>query len=169
MKNVRISIAVLACMLAAGGVCAQQSPPYPSRPIRFVLPFGAPGGAPDIVARLIAPRLTEAWGQQIVIEPRVGAGGTIGTEVVANAAPDGYTLLLTSPSHAINVTLYAKLPYDPVADFVPITQLVEVPNILVIHPSLPAQERDRRRNLDSRRARADRAAALLPAGHAAGR
>ena len=123
-------------MLAAATACAQQ---YPAKPIRFVLPFGAPGGAPDIVARLLAPRLTEALGQQIVIEPRVGAGGTIGTEVVANAAPDGYTILLTSPSHAINVTLYSKLPYDAVADFVPITQLVEVPNILVIHPSLPAR------------------------------
>ncbi len=104
-----------------------------------MLPFGAPGGAPDIVARLLAPKLTEAWSQQIVVDPRVGAGGTIGTEVVANAAPDGYTILLTSPSHAINVTLYSKLPYDAVADFVPITQLVEVPNILVIHPSLPAR------------------------------
>jgi tripartite-type tricarboxylate transporter receptor subunit TctC len=133
---VRISTWLIACALAAGSACAQQ---YPAKPVRFVLPFGAPGGAPDIVARLLAPRLTEAWGQQIVIEPRVGAGGTIGTEVVANAAPDGYTILLTSPSHAINVTLYAKLPYDTVADFAPITQLVEVPNILVIHPSLPAR------------------------------
>jgi len=122
--------------LAAVSACAQQ---YPVKPIRFVLPFGAPGGAPDITARLIAPKLTEAWGQQVVVEPRVGAGGTIGTEVVATAAPDGYTILLTSPSHAINVTLYAKLPYDAVADFIPITQLVEVPNILVIHPSLPAR------------------------------
>ena len=79
-----ISIALIAGALAAGGVCAQQ---YPVKPIRFVLPFGAPGGTPDIVARVIAPKLTEAWGQQVVVEPRVGAGGTIGTEVVANAAP----------------------------------------------------------------------------------
>ncbi|MEO7725861.1 MAG: tripartite tricarboxylate transporter substrate binding protein [Burkholderiales bacterium] len=127
-----MSAAVLVC----GTTHAQQ---YPAKPIRFVLPFGAPGGAPDITARLLAPKLTEALGQQIVIEPRVGAGGTIGTEVVANAAPDGYTILLTSPSHAINVTLYPKLAYDAVADFVPITQLVEVPNILVVHPSLPAR------------------------------
>jgi tripartite-type tricarboxylate transporter receptor subunit TctC len=139
---IRIALALTACALAPGGAGAQPSaqyPQYPVKPVRFVLPFGAPGGAPDIVARLLAPRLTEAWGQQIVIEPRVGAGGTIGTEVVATAAPDGYTILLTSPSHAINVTLYPKLPYDAVADFVPITQLVEVPNILVIHPSLPAR------------------------------
>jgi tripartite-type tricarboxylate transporter receptor subunit TctC len=135
-RFIRISLALFAGVLAAGGACAQQ---YPARPVRFVLPFGAPGGSPDIIARLVAAKLTEAWGQQIVVEPRVGAGGTIGTEVVANAAPDGYTLLLTSPSHAINVTLYPKLAYDPVADFAPISQLVEVPNILVIHPSLPAR------------------------------
>ena len=126
----------LIAALAANHAFAQQ---YPVKPVRFVLPFGAPGGAPDITARLLAPKLTEALGQQIVIEPRVGAGGTIGTEVVAKAEPDGYTILLTSPSHAINATLYSKLPYDPVADFAPITLLVEVPNILVIHPSLPAR------------------------------
>jgi len=133
---VRQLIAIVATTLAASCACAQQ---YPAKPVRFVLPYGAPGGSPDIIARTIGAKLTEAWGQQIVVEPRVGAGGTIGTEVVANAAPDGYTILLTSPSHAINVTLYSKLAYDAVADFVPITQLVEVPNILVIHPSLPAR------------------------------
>ena len=127
---------LLAAALCSAGVCAQQ---YPARPIRFVLPFGAPGGAPDTLARTIAPKLSEALGQQIVVEPRVGAGGTIGTEAVAVAAPDGYTVLLTSPSHAINATLYRKLPYDPVADFTPITLLAEVPNVLVIHPSLPAR------------------------------
>ena len=134
--SARVSVASIACVLAAAGACAQ---PYPAKPVRFVLPYGAPGGSPDIIARTIGAKLTEAWGQQVVVEPRVGAGGTIGTEVVANAVPDGYTLLLTSPSHAINVTLYPKLPYDAVADFIPITQLVEVPNILVIHPSLPAR------------------------------
>jgi tripartite-type tricarboxylate transporter receptor subunit TctC len=135
MQNAAL-FSLTAIAIITGTASAQQ---YPVKPVRFVLPFGAPGGAPDIVARLIAPKLTDAWGQQIVVEPRVGAGGTIGTEVVANAAPDGYTILLTSPSHAINVTLYSKLPYDAVSDFVPITQLVEVPNILVIHPSLPAR------------------------------
>lgn len=131
-----VSIVLTAGTLAADNAAAQQ---YPAKPIRFVLPFGASGGTPDIIARLIAPKLTEAWGQQVIVEPRVGAGGTIGTEVVAKAEPDGYTILLTSPSHAINVTLYPKLNYDAVADFAPITQLVEVPNILVIHPSLPAR------------------------------
>jgi tripartite-type tricarboxylate transporter receptor subunit TctC len=136
MFSIRNAMTLFACLLATGGACAQQ---YPVKPVRIVLPFGAPGGAPDITARLIAPKLTEAWGQQIVIEPRVGAGGTIGTEVVFNSAPDGYTLLLTSPSHAINATLYPKLPYDAVTDFIPISKLVEVPNILIIHPSLPAR------------------------------
>ncbi len=135
-RNAGAFIVVAALVATAAPACAQQ---YPSRPIRLVLPFGAPGGTPDIIARLIAPKLTEAWGQQVIVEPRVGAGGTIGTEVVANAPPDGYTILLTSPSHAINVTLYPKLNYDAIADFAPITQLVEVPNILVIHPSLPAR------------------------------
>jgi tripartite-type tricarboxylate transporter receptor subunit TctC len=130
------ALALLACLLAANAATGQQ---YPSKPVRIVLPFGAPGGAPDITARLMAPKLTEAWGQQIVIDPRVGAGGTIGTEAVFNSAPDGYTLLLTSPSHAINATLYPKLPYDAVTDFIPISKLVEVPNILIIHPSLPAR------------------------------
>ncbi|MDB5807890.1 MAG: Tricarboxylate transport protein TctC, partial [Betaproteobacteria bacterium] len=136
MRNYNNVILPAALSLLAAGAWAQQ---YPVKPVRFVLPFGAPGGAPDIVARLIAPKLTETWGQQVVVEPRVGAGGTIGSEVVANASPDGYTILLTSPSHAINVTLYSKLPYDTVNDFIPVTQLVEVPNILVIHPSLPAR------------------------------
>src|SRR5258705_11687803 len=100
-----ISVALIAGPLAAGGACAQQ---YPAKPVRFVLPFGAPGGAPDITARTIAAKLTETWGQQIVIEPHVGAGATIGTEVAANARPDGYTTLSTSPSQATNATLTAK-------------------------------------------------------------
>ncbi len=135
MKSTLI-VLVTVLMIAPGGTGAQ---PYPARPVRFVLPFGAPGGAPDTIARLLAPKLSEALGQQVVVDPRVGAGGTIGTEVVANAAPDGHTILLTSPSHAINATLYRKLPYDPVSDFAPITLLAELPNILVIHPSLPAR------------------------------
>src|SRR5687768_15052314 len=136
MKSPSILAVLLAAALACGAVCAQQ---YPTKPVRFILPFGAPGGAPDTIARMLAPKLSDALGQQVVVEPRVGAGGTIGTEVVANATPDGYTVLLTSPSHAINATLYRKLPYDPVADFTPISLLAEVPNILVIHPSLPAR------------------------------
>jgi tripartite-type tricarboxylate transporter receptor subunit TctC len=97
------------------------------------------GGAPDTIARTVAPKLTEAWGHQILVDPRTGAGGTIATEIVARAPPDGYTLLLASPSHAINSFLYSKLPYDPVADFAAVTLAADVPNIIVIHPTVPAR------------------------------
>jgi tripartite-type tricarboxylate transporter receptor subunit TctC len=112
---------------------------YPAKPVRLVLAFGAPGGAPDTIARTVAPKLTEAWGHQILVDPRTGAGGTIATEIVAKAPSDGYTLLLASPSHAINSFLYGKLPYDPVADFAPVTLAADVPNIVVIHPTVPAR------------------------------
>jgi tripartite-type tricarboxylate transporter receptor subunit TctC len=112
---------------------------YPSKPIRWVLAFGAPGGAPDTIARTVGPKLTEAWGQQIIVDPRTGAGGTIATEIVAKSPPDGYTILLASPSHAINSFLYGKLPYDPVADFAPVSRIADVPNIVVVHPSVPAR------------------------------
>lgn len=118
---------------------AQTAPAYPGKPIRWVLAFGAPGGAPDTIARTIGPKLTEAWGHQVIVDPRTGAGGTIATDIVAKAQPDGYTILLASPSHAINGALYSRLPYDPVADFAPVTHLADVPNIVVVHPSVPAR------------------------------
>ena len=125
-------------MIAAlAGPCGAQQ--YPTKPVRLVLAFGAPGGAPDTIARTVTPKLTEAWGQQILVDPRTGAGGTIATEIVAKAPPDGYTLLLASPSHAINSFIYSKLSYDPVADFAPVTHAADVPNIVVIHPSVPAR------------------------------
>ncbi|HEV7799498.1 MAG TPA: tripartite tricarboxylate transporter substrate binding protein [Burkholderiales bacterium] len=112
---------------------------YPKRPVRMVLSFGAPGGAPDTIARTLAPKLSEMWGQQLVVDPRSGAGGILGTEIVAKAAPDGYTLVLVSPSHAINPALHAKMPYDALRDFSAVTQLAEVPNILSVHPGVPAR------------------------------
>ncbi len=112
---------------------------FPTRPVRFILAFGAPGGAPDVAARLIQPKLTEVWGQQVIVDGRSGAGGIVGTEAAAKAAPDGYNYLITSPAHAINPALYSKLPYDPVADFMPVSLLVDVPNIVVVHPSVPAR------------------------------
>jgi tripartite-type tricarboxylate transporter receptor subunit TctC len=130
-----IGIAALGAVLAvvAGAASAQA---WPERPVRLVLSFGAPGGTPDITARLIAPRLTELWGgRQLVVDPRSGAGGVLGTDIVAKAAPDGYTLVMVSPAHTINPAL-RKLPYDSVKDFVPVTKVVEVPNILSIHPPL---------------------------------
>lgn len=112
---------------------------YPARPLRFVSPF-SPGGTTDTLARLIGQKLTETWGQSVVIENRPGAGGTIGAEAVARAAPDGYTLLLTSVgAHAVSPALRSKLAYDAVRDFSPITQVASGHNILVVHPSLPVR------------------------------
>jgi tripartite-type tricarboxylate transporter receptor subunit TctC len=118
---------------------AADALPYPSKPLRFVVPFPA-GGPLDIAARVIGQELTRAWKQPVVIDNRPGAGGNIGAEFVAKSAPDGYTILMGAVStHAINVSLYRKLPYDPVTDFAPVTLVAIVPNVLVVHPSLPAQ------------------------------
>ncbi len=110
---------------------------YPERPVRLIVPF-APGGGADIVARFVGQRLTEAWGQQVVIDNRGGASAMIGTEAAARAAPDGYTLFLGTNQLAINPALYKKLLYDPVRDFAPVTQLATAPLILVVHPGLAA-------------------------------
>ena len=115
---------------------AVQAQAWPSKPIRYIVIF-APGGTTDILARLIAPKLSDALGQPVVVENRPGAGGNVGAEMLAKAAPDGYTIGSgTVSSHAINATLYSKLPYDPVKDFSPITMLATLPNMLVVHPSL---------------------------------
>jgi len=112
--------------------------PYPSKPIRLVVPF-PPGGSLDVVARAIGQKLSEAWGQPVVIDNRPGAGGNIGADVVAKSVPDGYTILEGALStHAVNVSLYAKMPYDPIRDFAPITLVAVTPNVLVLNPSLPA-------------------------------
>jgi len=111
---------------------------YPEKPIRLVVPFSA-GGNTDIFARTIAPKITEAWGQQVIVDNRGGAGGTIGTEIVSRATPDGYTLLFVSGSHVINPNLYRHLPYDTVRDFAPVSLVVDVPSLLVAHPSVPAR------------------------------
>ena len=122
----------LACPVA---VTAQD---YPVKPIRIIVPFGA-GSATDALARTIGPKMTEMWGQQVIVENRPGAGSVVGTGVAAKAPPDGHTLLVVSASHAINATLYSKLPFDPVKDFAGITPLALIPNILIVHPSLPAR------------------------------
>jgi tripartite-type tricarboxylate transporter receptor subunit TctC len=132
----RISAALLALLSTAA---TAQTTDYPKRPVRLVLSFGAPGGAPDTIARTLAPKLSELWGQQLVIDPRQGAGGIVGTEIAAKSAADGYTLVLVSPSHAINPALHAKMPYDSVRDFVPVTQLAETANILLANPTVPAR------------------------------
>jgi tripartite-type tricarboxylate transporter receptor subunit TctC len=121
---------------SAGGADAL---PYPSKPLRFVVPFPA-GGPLDIAARVIGQELNRAWKQPVLIDNRPGAGGNIGADFAVKSAADGYTILMGAVStHAINVSLYRKLPYDPVADFAPITLVAIVPNVLVVHPSLPAQ------------------------------
>jgi tripartite-type tricarboxylate transporter receptor subunit TctC len=127
---------LLACALLAGHAQAQDS--YPSRPLRFILPF-PPGGGTDILGRLLADRLSTSLGQPVVTENRGGAGGNVGAEAAARAAPDGYTIVLVAPSLAISPTLYSKLNYDPVRDFAPIGLVASFPNVMITHPSVPAQ------------------------------
>ncbi len=119
---------------------AHAQPAYPAKAIRFIVPF-PPGGPLDIVARLIGQELNRAWGQPVLVDNRPGAGGNIGADVVAKAPADGYTILMGAVStHAINVWLYSKLPYDPIKDFAPVTLVTSVPNVLVVHPSVPAKD-----------------------------
>ena len=115
-----------------------QAQSYPTKQIRFVVPF-APGGGNDILGRVVALKLNEAFGVPVVVDNRGGAGGTIGTEIVAKSPPDGYTLLINNVSLAVNVTLYPKLPYDTLKDLEPVSLAGRQPNILVVHPSLPAK------------------------------
>lgn len=110
---------------------------YPSKPVSMIVPYPA-GGATDVVARAVAERLTQAWGQTVIVENRAGAGTTIGASTVARARGDGYTLFMTTSAHTISGHLYSKLNYDPVKDFAPITLVTKVPLVLVINPSIPA-------------------------------
>ncbi len=129
-----IRVLLVALMLAAGTAQAQS---FPSKPIRIIVPFG-PGGAADSLPRLIAPKLTEAWGQPVIIENRTGAAGNIGMEAGARAAPDGYTLTSAPVGNlAINPQIYSKMPYDVFKDFTPISLIGSVHNVLVVHPSVP--------------------------------
>ncbi|MCW5603733.1 MAG: tripartite tricarboxylate transporter substrate binding protein [Burkholderiales bacterium] len=111
---------------------------YPVKPIRFIVPFPA-GGNADAIARPLADKLAERWGQQVVIDNRGGAGGVIGESLAAQALPDGYTILYVSIAHAVNRSLHKKLPYDPVKDFEPVVLAVSVPNMLVVHQAVPAR------------------------------
>jgi len=112
--------------------------PYPTKPIRMIVPY-SPGGNTDVFARLIAQRLTQAWGQQVVVDNRAGGSTLIGTELVARAIPDGYTIMLTTLTFTVSPSLYKKLPYDTLKDFTPITLAVMLPNVLVVHPAVPAK------------------------------
>jgi tripartite-type tricarboxylate transporter receptor subunit TctC len=128
------TVALVLALLALP--CAVNAQSYPAKPIRVIVPFAA-GGVADVVGRIVMAKLTEALHQQVVIDNRGGAGGTIGSDLGAKAPPDGYTLTLPAASHTTTPGLYKKLPFDPVKDFAGITQLVTVPYILVVHPSLP--------------------------------
>jgi tripartite-type tricarboxylate transporter receptor subunit TctC len=128
-----------ACAFAALAISAAHAEVYPSKPIRMIVAY-PPGGGTDIVGRVVAQKLGEALGQAVVVENRGGASGNIGTEIAARAAPDGYTILMGNVApNAINVSLFKNLPYDPVADFAPITLVASTPNILVVHPNTPAR------------------------------
>lgn len=125
-----------AAPLAIPGTALAQA--YPAKAIRFVVPF-APGGGNDILGRVIAQKLHEGFGVPVVVDNRGGAGGTIGTDIVAKSPPDGYTMLINNVSLAVNVTLYSKLPYDTLKDLEPVSLAGRQPNILVVHPSLPVK------------------------------
>jgi tripartite-type tricarboxylate transporter receptor subunit TctC len=129
------SLLAIALALTCTAPGAQE---FPAKPIRFVVPFAA-GSATDALARIIGQKMTEAWAQQVIVENRPGAGSVVGTAVAAKSPPDGYTLLMVSASHAINATLYAKLPFDPIKDFAGVTPVALIPNILILHPSVPAK------------------------------
>jgi tripartite-type tricarboxylate transporter receptor subunit TctC len=117
---------------------ATAAQPYPNKPIRMVVPF-PPGGATDLLGRVVGQKLSERVGQPVVVENRTGGGGNIGAEFVAKAAPDGYTLLIGGVPHAINMTLYSKLGYDLATDIGPIIQLATYPSMIAVHPSLPVK------------------------------
>lgn len=121
-----------------GIACTAGAQSYPSKPVRFVLGF-PPGGAVDLLARILAPKLTERWGQQVVVDNRPGAGSRIAAEIAAKADPDGYTLLMVTSSHAVNAGLYEKHAYDPVNAFAAVTLVASTPLVLLVHPSLPVQ------------------------------
>ncbi|WP_087748620.1 MULTISPECIES: tripartite tricarboxylate transporter substrate-binding protein [unclassified Acidovorax] len=124
-----------AALIVTAPALAQQ---YPTRPLRFIVPFAAGGGA-DILARSIGQKLTDEFGQQVVVDNRTGASSIIGTEAAAKAPGDGYTMLIVGTGHVVNPSMYPKLPYDTLKDFAPITQLTSSPNVLILHPSVPAK------------------------------
>ncbi len=134
IMRMRFLVAVIALALA-GAAMAQN---YPTKAVRIVVPY-PPGGGTDVVARTIAQKMNEMLGQPAIVDNRAGANGIIGTDQVAKAPADGYTVLITIASHAINPTLYAKLPYDTLADLAPVSLLAEYPFVITVHPSIPAK------------------------------
>ncbi|WP_420476876.1 Bug family tripartite tricarboxylate transporter substrate binding protein [Noviherbaspirillum sp. ST9] len=129
-------LSIVAAAVAVAGSGAVFAQAYPNKPVKLVVPF-PPGGTTDILARAVGGELSKAWGQQVIIDNRPGAGGNIGSEIVAKSPPDGYTLLMgTVGTHAINQSLYSKLPFDPIKDFAPVSLVAAVPNVLVLNAAL---------------------------------
>src|SRR5712692_1429656 len=138
MKKIVLIAAFLGVALPAARFAAAQSETYPARPVRLIVAF-PPGGSVDVVARLVAPHLSQSLGQPVVVDNRSGASGNIGTELAARARPDGYTLLIHTIPFVANVHLYSPMPYDALNDFVPIALLSSSPSVLVVHPTVPAR------------------------------
>ncbi len=136
LAKYRMAVIAVVAALAAPFSLDAAAQDWPSKPVKFIVPFAA-GGVTDVVVRAIAPKLGDALGQPIVVENRGGAGGTLGTSLAAQAAPDGYTFVTPAASHATTPGLYSKLPFDPVGDFIAVTQFVTVPYILVVNPEFP--------------------------------
>ena len=132
----RTTLLASACALLFSGLAAAQT--YPSKPVRMIVGF-SPGGGTDVTARVVAQPLAEGLGQRVVVENRPGANGIVGSELAAKSTPDGYTILMVNSGHTVNPALYAKVPYDSIRDFAPISLVAKIANLLVIHPSLPAK------------------------------
>jgi tripartite-type tricarboxylate transporter receptor subunit TctC len=139
MSALARTLAACAALLLLAGASHAQSPSYPSHPVRIIVPF-APAGPADIIARLLAQKLTEHLGKQFYVENQPGAGGNIGMGNAARAAPDGHTLVLISSSYMVNPSLYPKVPYDQARDFAPVTMPAFAPNVLIANPSLPVAD-----------------------------
>ena len=131
------ALCLAALILAASGASAQTQS-FPNRPLKIIVPFG-PGSGSDVIARSLAQKLSETLRQQVVVENREGAGGVIGTSIAAKSAADGYTLLMAANPFTVAPALYGKPPYDPLKDFMPVAQVATVPNVLLVHPSLPSR------------------------------
>jgi tripartite-type tricarboxylate transporter receptor subunit TctC len=134
----RFLLSVMSLLCITGLAASASAQPYPTKPVRFMVSFSAGSGS-DTIGRIVAAGLSQAFGQQVIVENRAGAAGSIGADMASKSPPDGYTLFLANMGHAANVTIYPKLPYDLVRDFAPVTQLATSPSIVVVHPSLPVK------------------------------
>ena len=134
----KTSLAALLALAILAQPALAAEPAYPSHPVRMIVPF-APAGPTDVIARVIAQKLGDLWGNQVIVDNRAGAGGNIGMALAANAPPDGYTILVVSSSYVVNPSLYAKIPYDPYKSFLPVTNAAASPNVFTVHPATAAK------------------------------